>query len=95
MAAVITLASQVEVTKEQVSCSLSDEVVVLCLSNGQYFGLNAVGARVWELLQSGLTVLQVRDALLEEYPDAEPERCTSDLLIILADLVDSELVHVC
>lgn len=94
MAAPISLHASVTVTKEQVSCDLSGEAVILNLSSGEYFGLNAVAARIWELLQEGRTVLEVRDRLMQEYPDVESERCTKDLLTILADFVDADLVQV-
>jgi hypothetical protein len=94
MSTPISLLSNVTVTPEQVSCGLSGEVVVLSLTNGQYFGLNEVGAKIWDLLQGGRTVLEVRDLLLETYPDVDAERCTVDLLNILTDLVDADLVQV-
>lgn len=89
----ITLHSNVTVTKEQVSCDLVGQAVVLNLTNGLYFELNSVGARIWELLQDGRTVLQVRDILLEEY-EVDAELCTADLLNILTDLADANLVRV-
>jgi hypothetical protein len=94
MMAAITLDTSVTVSTDQVACTLSDEVVVLSLSSGLYYGLNTVGARIWELLQEGHTLLQVRERLLETYPDVDPERCTTDLLRILAELAEAELVRV-
>lgn len=90
----ISLHSIVTVTKEQVSCDLSGETVVLNLANGQYFGLNAVAARIWEMLQEECSVRDVRDRLLTTYPDAEPERCTSDLLNVLAELAEADLIRI-
>ncbi len=51
---------------------LDDEIILLDLQSGRYFGLQAVGARAWELLaQSGDTDV-VFAALLAEYAvDAE------------------------
>ena len=90
----ISLDSRVAVTTEQVSCTLSDEVIVLSLANGEYFGLNGVGARVWELLQEGRTLLELRGVLLEEYSDVDSERCTSDLLALLATLAEVDLIQI-
>ena len=94
MSTPISLHSMVTVTTEQVSCDLSGETVVLNLANGQYFGLNAVAARIWEMLQDQCCVLDVRDRLLTTYPDVDPERCTSDLLNVLADLAEADLVRI-
>ena len=38
---------------------LSGESVVLDLASGRYFGLNAVGTRVWQLIQQGQSVNEV------------------------------------
>ena len=90
----ISIHSTLTVTTEQVSCDLSGETVVLNLANGQYFGLNAVAARIWEMLQEECSVREVRDRLLAAYPDADPERCTSDLLTVLADFAEADLVRI-
>ena len=41
----------VKAAKEQVSCDLAGEAVILNLKSGQYFGLNEVGTRIWNLIQ--------------------------------------------
>jgi len=79
--------------KEQVWCDLAGEAAILNLKNGVYYGLDAVGARIWTLIQDARSVGQVRDALLEEY-DVEPERCEADLLALLARLEAEGLIEV-
>jgi len=46
---------------------LGNETVILDLASGTYFGLEAVGARFWQLLAEGKSLKASRDALLEEY----------------------------
>jgi coenzyme PQQ synthesis protein D (PqqD) len=77
----------------QVSSDLADEVVILDLKNGMYYGLDEVGARIWELIQQPRTIDEIRDALLEEY-EVEPEDCTRDLVALLQDLNDAQLIEV-
>jgi hypothetical protein len=60
--------------ENQVSSDLGGEVAILDLKLGVYYGLDEVGARVWELIQEPRVVDEVRDVLLEEY-DVVPERC--------------------
>lgn len=93
MAAPITLDSEVSVTNAQVSCELSGETVVLSLATGHYFGLNLVGGRIWELLQASRSLIDVRDTLVREFPDVAMDRCTADLLSIVADLVEADLLE--
>ncbi len=54
------------------------------LLSGVYYGLNAVGASIWNLLQQPRTVSEIRDAILGEY-EAEPQQCERDLLTLSLD----------
>ncbi|MCC7353726.1 MAG: PqqD family protein [Anaerolineae bacterium] len=88
----MSMQSIVIATKEQVSCDLDGEIVILDLKNGIYYGLDAIGARIWNMLQEPQTVGAIRDAILLEY-DVEPERCGQDLLGLLRDMGDKGLVE--
>ena len=85
--------STVVAVKEQASCNLAEEVVILNLKAGVYYGLNPVAARIWNLIQQPKTVYEIRDAILEEY-DVDPDRCESELLVLLRDLAAKELIEV-
>jgi hypothetical protein len=79
--------------KHQVSCDLAGEVVILNLANGVYYGLNAVGARIWSWLEKPRSVEEILRALLEEY-DIDPAVCETQLLALLNDLAANGLVDV-
>lgn len=93
MDACLSVHSVVSATTEQVSCPLGDEAAILNLKNTVYYGLNPVGARVWNLLQQPRSVGELRDALLDEY-DVEPERCEHDLLELLEKMRSEGLILV-
>ena len=86
-------ASVVVVSKDQMASDVGGETVILGLTAGRYYGLDAVGARVWQLLQTPSPVAAVRDAIVTEY-EVEPERCEADLLALLQKMVDAGLVEV-
>jgi hypothetical protein len=46
---------------------VGDETVILDLASGTYYGLDAVGARIWQLLGEGKTLAQVCETMLAEY----------------------------
>ena len=79
--------------KDQASSDLGGEVAILDLKAGVYYGLDAVGARIWSLIQEPRTVNEIRDILLEEY-EVEPERCERDLLVLLQRLADEGIIEV-
>lgn len=85
--------STVVATRDQVSSDLKGEVAILDLKAGVYYGLDEVGARIWNLLQEPKIVSEIRNTLLEEY-DVEPDRCERDLLALLQRLADEGLVEV-
>jgi hypothetical protein len=89
----LSLHSIVTAAPEQVSCPLGDESAILNLKNTVYYGLDPVGARVWNLLQQPRSVRELRDALLEEY-EVEAERCERDLLDLLEKMRGEGLIQV-
>jgi hypothetical protein len=89
----LTNDSIVLVSKDQMAAEVAGETVILGLTSGRYYGLDPVGARIWQLLQSPLTVAEVCRAIVAEY-DVEPDRCQADLLMLLQKLLDAGLVEV-
>lgn len=86
--------SVISVTKEAVHCDVEDEVVILGLKDGVYYGLNPVGAFIWNIIiQEPKIVAEIRDAVLEEY-DVSEEVCEKDLMELIAELSDKGLVEV-
>jgi hypothetical protein len=70
---------------------LDGESVVLDLSSGRYFGLNAVGTRVWQLIQEGHPVAGLIRTVTAEY-DADAAAVEQDVLSLLEDLRTRGLV---
>jgi hypothetical protein len=89
----ISVNSTVAAAKGQISADLADEVVILDLESGIYYGLDAVGTRIWHLIQAPRTVKDVQDTLLEEY-EVDPDRCGQELLALLRELASHGLVEV-
>ena len=89
----VSLNSVVTVSKDLVTADLGEEIAILYLENGVYYGLDAVGARIWDLIQEPKRVSEVRDNILAEY-DVEPDRCKSELLDLLEELASQGLVEI-
>jgi hypothetical protein len=79
--------------QDQVSTSLEDEAVILNLKDGVYYGLDPIGARIWELVQQPRGVGAIRNIILKEY-EVDPERCEQDLVRLLQDLAARGLIEV-
>jgi hypothetical protein len=87
----ITMNSTVVVAKEQMSCGLDDEAVILSLDKGTYYTLNPLGSQIWNLIQKPIKVEKIRDTILEEY-SIDKETCETDLLSLLDDLKKEGLI---
>ncbi len=71
---------------------LDGEAVLLDTDGGAYFGLNAVGTRVWELIgAAGTTEADLLSALLAEF-DVSREVLAKDLTDLLAGLQKRGLI---
>lgn len=79
--------------KEQVSCDLAGEAVILNLKDGVYYGLDPVGARIWNLIKEPKTMTEIRDAILNEY-EVDPDRCELDVMALLLELAAKDLIEI-
>ena len=68
------------------------EIVLLDLSSENYFGLDEVGARVWQLLQEENTLQGVFDKMLAEY-DVDAGTLAADFSSLFTNLLDAKLVE--
>lgn len=83
----------ITVNKNYVYCNVEDEMVLLGMEDGIYYGLNQVGAFIWEQIKEPKTIDQVRDAILAEY-EVEKGECERDLLELLQEMTEKGLVEV-
>ena len=85
--------SIVVVSKDQMASDIAGETVILGLTAGRYYGLDAVGARVWQLIQTPMTVSDLIGTITSEY-EVGREQCEADLLKLLGQMTDAGLVEV-
>ena len=84
-------AGQFTVHPSVICRELSGETVLLNLESGVYYGLDAVGTRVWQLLQQGKTIDGVCDVMLEEY-DVTPDVLRHDVFRLVSELRERGIV---
>lgn len=72
---------------------IEGESVLLNLDNESYYGLDAVGTRMWELLTTSETIQSAYDQLLDEY-NVESEKLRHDMSNLIVRLVDQGLVEI-
>jgi hypothetical protein len=74
-----------------VFAKVDNEVVALSIEAGNCYGLNPVGSRIWELIQSPIQIRDICAELVREYK-VEPSVCEQQVLNLLEELKIDGLV---
>lgn len=90
----IALTDVFRVSPNQVASAVGEDVAILDLDHSIYYGLDAVGARIWELLQQPTPLTQVVSTLVEEF-EVDAATASADVLALLGELLDKQLVERC
>ena len=76
---------------DMVFSHIDDEVVMMSIETGEYYGLNTVASRIWELLEKPHTFRWLVDLLIQEF-DIDESKCQNDVTVFLNQLMDKHLV---
>jgi coenzyme PQQ synthesis protein D (PqqD) len=68
-----------------------ETVILLTPDSGEYFTLNEVGGRIWELSDGSRSVADIAGLLVEEY-EAPLAEIQADALELLGELAEERLV---
>lgn len=85
--------SKLVAAKGQIAAKMDGEIVILNSNSGVYYGLNPIGATIWNLIQQPKTFAEVRDAILTKY-QVSSEQCQSDLLSLIEQLQSEGLIQI-
>jgi hypothetical protein len=81
------------VSASQIASRVGDEFAILDLDHSVYYGLDLVGARIWELIQEPKALSSVLEAMLAEF-EVDEATARVDLLALVDDLLAQGLVEV-
>ena len=87
----MTLNDTLRIPDNVATRTIGNETVLLNLESGIYFGLDAVGSRFIELLESNGTLAAVYRIMLEEY-EVKPEILEADLLRLSDEMCSKGLL---
>ena len=83
----------ISISKDVLAQELAGETVLLDLASENYFGLDAVGTRVWQLLNEGQGKTDLIEFLLLEY-EVEREVLEKDVSELLNHLDEAGLIEI-
>ncbi|HUI50303.1 MAG TPA: PqqD family protein [Terriglobales bacterium] len=93
MQGMIELTKRVVVPPHVLFRQLDGESVLLNLQSERYFGLDATGTRMWELVTTETSIAAAFEKLLAEF-EVEPGPLRSHLNELLSGLVENGLLQV-
>ena len=71
--------------EDWLSATIGDEIVMMSAQTGMHIGLNKIGARIWELLETPRSIDEICDVLVRRF-EVAPEVCRAEVESFLADL---------
>ena len=83
----------VERNHEIDASDLDGEKVMMDLEKGQYFMLNPIGSRIWDLINEPISVRRLVSLLREEY-DVSEDECLEGVKDFLHELHHSNLLNI-
>lgn len=76
-----------------VTSKIDDEIVMMSIEKGEYYGLDETGTYIWEMIENPVTVENLVQHLMKEF-EVETEQCQNDTLDFLNDLHEKGLLIV-
>ena len=85
--------TRIVVSRDQVSTTLSGETIILQMRDGTYYGLDAVGTRIWSLINVPATLAEIAATVEREY-DVDGVRAMADLTALAGELLARGLIEI-
>jgi hypothetical protein len=67
------------------SARVGDEIMMMSPEHGKYIGMNEVGARIWELIETPADIATLCAALVREF-EVSSEDCEAEVGSFLAEM---------
>jgi hypothetical protein len=91
----VELTSKALVSRNQdlIAASIDNDLVMMSVDQGEYYGITGVGSQVWEMLAEPISVEDITRHLCAEY-DVDKNLCQADMQSFVDDLLKLGLVSI-
>lgn len=73
------------------TAQMNGETVMMDADAGKYYNLGEVGGRIWELLETPITMNDLVEKLTAEY-DVSAEQCAKDIVPFIEKMLEAGLL---
>ena len=87
----ITPSTIIQRDSKLITSRMDGETVMMSINNGEYYGLDPIGSRIWELIENPISVESLIAKLRCEY-DIEIAQCEHDTTIFLQQMANKNLL---
>lgn len=88
----VTLGTTLRRNAELFYSAIGSEEALMMSPSGRYFGFNAVGRRIWELLETPQPIAQLCTRICEEF-EVDAPTCETSVLKFVNELIANGIVH--
>jgi hypothetical protein len=86
----LSLETRIARSQDQESGGVDDAVVLLSITRGEYFAMNAVGGRIWSLIEQPAALGSIVDQLLTEF-EVDRATCEREARAFVTALLEAHL----
>lgn len=88
-----TLSSESIVSRNRdlVTSDIDGEVVMMSIEKGNYYGMDLIGSRIWELIEQPVMVSDLIGTLIDEF-EVTREICEKDVVTFLSEMLKENVV---
>jgi hypothetical protein len=72
---------------------VGEDAFLLNTQTNKYYGLEKVGARLWQLLNEGKSLKDAHQVIMSEY-EVDPDELQQDILELINNLMENGLVEI-
>lgn len=83
--------TQFALAPSAISTPMPGETVILDATGDQYYSLEGIGPRIWQLLEAKATAASIVATICDEY-EVDAETCERDVIEMLGELIERGLI---
>lgn len=89
----ITIKNIVAQATDLVMSEVDDEIMLMSVDSGKYYGMDEIGSRIWQLIRQPIAISSLCDLLAEEF-EVDDLTCQRDVLTFLNELSGEGLIKI-
>jgi hypothetical protein len=90
---ILTLNSIISRSPDLVFSEVDDEIVMLGIETGNYYGLDKILSQMWLMIEEPGAISSIIDDLLTQY-DVDRSQCEQDVFNVLNRMLKDQLIQI-